>query len=98
MERVQRYAVSEAEEEVGGLAGVDRSMDHHGYGSGVAGFSAHWRHGGCACAVAFGDSFADRLVVQVSDYLGRRRGTANRVSSFMIKDAQEDMQGTRLKA
>jgi hypothetical protein len=100
MERLQLRAVSEDWEDVGGLAWFMRGLDYLGYESRVVGFPALDGYGGCAQPVASGYGSANRFVVQVSRVVTFNVLlvlVANSSRSFLVRDAQEDIAGTRLK-
>ena len=65
VELVQRHKVSEAEEVMGGMAGVDSSVDCHGNGLGAARLPADMGDTGCAQPVALRYCGTNDMVVQV---------------------------------
>ena len=103
LERVQRPTVSAASEDVGGLARSHRRLDRARDEFGVARLPALGWDDRRSQFVASGDGLSDDLVVQVSFECPSVFGLKYAVrltylTSFLIKDAQEEMHGARLKA
>lgn len=100
MERFQCTDLSKAEEAIGGVAWIDRGIGRFGYELGAVRFSAVVGIYRCAQLVASGDRGTDDMVVQVSlenSSLLRSLCLTSRLS-FLVKDAQQNMAGQRLKA
>ena len=86
---------------MGGMAWVDSGMDRDGDESGAARFPAMVGVYRCTQPVAFGHRGPDDLVVSVSRHPlppSSSSLTLTVVHSFLVKDAQQDMAGARLKA
>ena len=99
MEWIQLQDVSRVEEALGSVAWDDRGMGRTRNELGAVGFPPTLGIAGCTQSMAFGNGGANCVVVQVS---GRPLAVDDLLTmpcpSFLIKDAQQDIAGARLKA
>lgn len=98
LEWIQLRAVQEDRTDMGSAAWYLRGVDHLSHEPGTHGLCAVEGHDRCTQPVASGHRSTDHPMVQVSLSLAMRslKYCAND-DSFLIKDAQEDIAGTRLK-
>lgn len=98
LEWVQLRAVQEDREDMGGAAWYLRSLDHLSNEPGAHGFCALEGYDRCTQSVASGNRGPYPPLVQVSHPSCQRIQTHQADhNSFLVKDAQEDIAGTRLK-
>lgn len=101
LDRLLHCEIQEDRQVMGGMAGSDCGMDRLGNELGAVRFRSLGPHARRSCALASGHRHSNNLVVQVSTSRVWRASyddMTDSTLSFLIKDAQEDLQSQRLKA